>query len=277
MILHEEKPLKLAILDMYDGHVNQGMRCIDEIVSRYKDDFDYQVFDVRGKAEIPDTSYDIYVSTGGPGSPFDGDGIWDKKYYDLLSQLWTSNQKGTTSKKYVFFICHSFQMACIFFDLAKITKRKSMSFGTFPVHQTDLGIAEPLFEGLDNPFWIADFRDWQVIQPNLKRFESIGAQILALEKIRPHVPYERAIMAIRFSEEFIGVQFHPEADGNGMLQHFQKEDKLKFIVNKYGKEKYATMITDLRHPDKIEKTNETILPKFLEKAIQNLKNNLVLI
>lgn len=277
MELFEEKPLKLAILDMYDGHTNQGMRCIDEIVNRYKHELDYRVFDVRGKAELPDTSYDIYISTGGPGSPFDGDGVWDKKYYDFIEELWNINQSGTDSKKYVFFICHSFQMACIHFDLGEITRRKSMSFGTFPTHLTDLGVAEPLFKGLDNPFWIADFRDWQVVQPKLERFEEIGAQILVLEKIRPSVPYERAIMAIRFSEEFFGVQFHPEADGNGMLQHFQELDKLKFIVNKYGKDKYATMITDLRHPDKIEKTNETILPNFLEKAIQSLKNNLILV
>lgn len=276
MDIYDEKPLKLAILDMYDGHVNQGMRCIDEIVNRYKNDFSYRVFDVRGKAELPDTSYDIYISSGGPGSPYDGDGNWDEQYYDLIDRLWESNRQGIEPKKYVFFICHSFQMACLYFGVGEVNKRKSMSFGTFPVYPTDLGVAEPVFKGLDNPFWVADFRDWQVVQPKLEVIEKIGAQILAIEKMRPHVPLERAVMGIRFSDEFIGVQFHPEADGNGMLQHFSKEDKLVFIVNKYGKEKYATMITDLSHPDKIEKTNETILPNFLEQAIQNLKKNLTL-
>jgi aspartyl/asparaginyl beta-hydroxylase (cupin superfamily) len=33
-----------------------------------------------------------------------------------------------------------------------------------------------------------------------------------LEKIRDHVQYERAIMAVRFTDYFVGTQFHPEAD-----------------------------------------------------------------
>jgi hypothetical protein len=31
-------------------------------------------------------------------------------------------------------------------------------------------------------------------------------------KIRDHVQYERAIMAVRFTDYFVGTQFHPEAD-----------------------------------------------------------------
>ena len=46
------------------------------------------------------------------------------------------------------------------------------------------------------------------------------AQVLSLEKIRTHVEYERAIMAVRFSDEFVGTQYHPElsaADVGGYL------------------------------------------------------------
>jgi imidazoleglycerol phosphate synthase glutamine amidotransferase subunit HisH len=39
-----------------------------------------------------------------------------------------------------------------------------------------------------------------------------GAKIISLEKIRDHVQYERAIMAVRFTDYFVGTQFHPEAD-----------------------------------------------------------------
>ena len=85
-----------------------------------------------------------------------------------------------------------------------------MSFGTFPVHKTDAGYRESLFENLPNPFFVADFRRFQVIKPNEKQIDALGAEILALEKIRPYVPFERAIMGVRFSPEIIGVQFHPE-------------------------------------------------------------------
>jgi GMP synthase-like glutamine amidotransferase len=51
----------------------------------------------------------------------------------------------------------------------------------------------------------------------------LGVTILRLEKERPHVNLERAIMAIRFSKEVFGTQFHPEADGEGMLRYLQKK------------------------------------------------------
>ena len=53
----------------------------------------------------------------------------------------------------------------------------------------------------------------------------MGASILCIEKSRPHVPYERAIMAMRFNEYMIGTQFHPEADAAGMSIHLQTEEK----------------------------------------------------
>ena len=38
-------------------------------------------------------------------------------------------------------------------------------------------------------------------------------EILCVEKERPHVPYERAVMAIRFNEHMIGTQFLPANAG----------------------------------------------------------------
>jgi hypothetical protein len=52
----------------------------------------------------------------------------------------------------------------------------------------------------------------QVVQPKLSIFSKKGAMIISLEKIRTHREYERAIMGVRFSDEFVGLQFHPEAD-----------------------------------------------------------------
>ena len=44
---------KVAILDMYDGTPNQGMRSIKEILDRYQGVLQYTVFDVRGANELP--------------------------------------------------------------------------------------------------------------------------------------------------------------------------------------------------------------------------------
>jgi hypothetical protein len=58
--------------------------------------------------------------------------------------------------------------------------------------------------------------------------------IISLEKIRDHVQYERAIMAVRFTPYFVGTQFHPEADPISFISHLRKEarDKIKEMKGK---------------------------------------------
>jgi len=265
-----ERKLKMALLDMNAGPPNQGMRCIREIAHLYEQEFDITEFDVRVTNEVPDMGFDIYISSGGPGNPLEGNGIWDVKWYDLVDNLWLYNQENTDSKKYVFFVCHSFQMACHHFQLGEITRRKSTSFGIMPVHKTKFGEIDPIFSSLPDPFYAVDSRDWQLVQPDLTVFQKHGARILALEKIRTHVEYERAIMAVRFSKEFIGTQFHPEADAEGMMRHFSKEDIRNQVIENFGQEKYNDMMDHLNDPDKIELTHRTILPSFIENALDSI-------
>ncbi|MEO1434045.1 MAG: GMP synthase [Bacteroidota bacterium] len=270
-----EKKLKLAILDLYDGEPNQGMRAIQEIVKRYGKEMDYRIFDVRQHNEVPDMEYDLFISSGGPGNPLDFDGPWADLYFNWLEALYQWNIDHPEQPKFLFLICHSFQMACHHFGVGQVVPRKSRSFGTFPVHKTGQGMVEPFFKDLPDPFCVADFRDYQVIQPNTHRLAEIGANILALEKIRPHVPLERAIMAIRFSDEIFGVQFHPEADPDGMVAHFSQLEKRALIEDQHGKEKYRQMLEDLKDPTKIPLTYKSVIPAFLEKAIEAGKAVLV--
>jgi len=271
-----KKKLNLAILDMYDGEPNQGMRCIKDIIGRFESQLNYKVFDVRGKSELPDVQdFDIYISTGGPGNPLDGDGNWDLKYFDFLDQIWIWNQNHN-HKKYILFICHSFQMACKHFGLGQLTKRNSTSFGVMSVHKTAEGKQDRMLQNLDNPFWAVDSRDYQVVQPDHKKFKVLGAKILALEKIRDHVKFERAIMAIRFSDEMVGTQFHPEADPISFLNHLKKTEVKEKIIATMGKAKFRAMIEHLVDEDKIFKTNETLIPNFLENSIHRVKNSQLL-
>jgi homoserine O-succinyltransferase/O-acetyltransferase len=264
------KQIRIAVLDMYDGEANQGMRCIFDIINRFNQLVTFQVFDIRGKNEFPDIQkFDIYISSGGPGNPLEGNGIWDKKYYELLDALWNWN-KENEMKKHVLFICHSFQMACKHFGLAEINKRKDTSFGIMTTHKVNEGLTDTLFEGLENPFYTIDSRDYQVVQPHLKNFKKMGAQIIALEKIRDHVQYERAIMGIRFSKEIVGVQFHPEADPMSFLAHMKNRAFREKIIEMKGRVKFLKMLENLVEEDKIYKTNETIIPNFLRIAINDL-------
>lgn len=262
--------IKIAILDMYNGEPNQGMRCIIDIINRFNQMVSFQIFDVRGKAEVPKIKdFDIYISTGGPGNPMEGDGKWELNYYNLIDELWIWNEENDM-KKHMLFICHSYQMACLHFGLAEITKRKATSFGVMTIHKINEGLNDPIFEGLNNPFYAVDSRDYQVIQPKQKAFKKMGAKIISLEKIRDHIQYERAIMGIRFSNEFVGVQFHPEADPISFLSHMKNKEVRDKIIEMKGRLNYLKMLENLVEEDKIYKTNETIIPNFLRIAINEL-------
>ncbi len=264
-----ETAVKVAILDLYDNHPNQGMRCIKEIVEEFK--LPYTVYDIRSKQEIPTLDYDIYISSGGPGNPLPEHHAWEKKYFDLIDSIAVHNLQPTTKKKYVFFICHSFQMVMHHYKLAQITKRKSPSFGVLPVHKTHEGNHEPILQNLKEPFYIVDSRDYQIVQPNRERMFKMGVSILCIEKERHHVPLERAIMCVRFTPYFIGTQFHPEADVKGMLVHYKNPEKIKQTIDAYGEKKYHAMLDGLNDSEKISKTHSVILPGFLRMSLEALK------
>jgi len=265
---------KLAILDMNAGVANQGMRCIQQIAAGFAERLDIQTYDVRANGELPDASHDIYICSGGPGSPLASGEIWEREFFHLLDDLWAHNTHTTAAaeKKYVFFICFSFQLAARYFSAGSITRRRSMSFGTFPVHSTNAGDSDVLFRGLSDPFYVADFRDYQVVRPNYSSLGTVGASIIAIEKLRPHVPYERAVMAIRYSPEWVATQFHPEADSAGMIVHFNDPKRKAVILEEHGNHKYQEMMSHLADPDKIQHTNEVIIPGFIERALEKLEN-----
>ena len=271
--------IKVAILDLNNNVANQGMRCITELVEAHSathgtSELAFGTFDVRHKEEIPQAKdYDIFISSGGPDSPFVGEGTqWEKNYFALLDQITAHNRKAKDGdrKKYLFCICFSFQLMARYFKLGMISERNSMSFGITPVRKTFPGNSDPFLKQLPEKFFAADFRNFQLVQPNMAVLEKLGATIVCKEKIRPYVPYERCVMAVRISDEIFGTQFHPEADRGGMIKHFSHPEREKLIHEKHGETKYKQIITRLDDPSKIELTHSTIIPSFLDNALQKL-------
>jgi homoserine O-succinyltransferase/O-acetyltransferase len=270
-------PVRVAILDLNNRTANESMRCLRAFLASANDAADgYSIsvdeFDVRGSNEIPDLSYDIYLASGGPGSPFDGeDHEWENRYFEWAQAVYEHNVSTGSYDKHVLFICHSFQLMCRCFDIATVSRRKSTSFGITPIHMTDEGRGDLLYQGLTDPFYAADFRDWQVTQPNIDKIQAMGGSILSVEKDRPNVPLERATTGIRLNKAMVGVQFHPEADVDGMLMHFGQEHRKQHVVEHHGQAKYDETIARMRHPDFLDRTHRTVLPNFLRDAILSLK------
>jgi GMP synthase-like glutamine amidotransferase len=269
-----KEKIKIAILDMYNSRPNEGMRCIKMLCGQFlaQDGIEgnYDIFNVRQHCEIPKIEeYDIFISTGGPGNPLPEGHEWEQKFATFLDQIFAHNQV-SDAKKYLFLICHSFQIASHHLKFGEVCKRRSTSFGVMPIHRTNDGETELYFNNLPEIFFAVDSRDYQLIQPNWQKINAFGAKILCLEKIREYVPLERAIMAIRFSEEVFGTQFHPEADSEGMMRYFKQEDKMIAVISEYGSEKYEEMIERLDDPDKIMLTESIIIPSFLNFAAEQI-------
>lgn len=274
MYTKDKEVLRIAILDLYNGEANEGIRCIHELIHQFAEESDLEIitdnYPVRSEEDIPDLSYDIYIGSGGPGSPLETKGMsWDTKYFELIDSIEAWNKLPKTEKKYVFFICHSFQMICRHYGFAEISQRQPSSYGIFPVHLNAQGRSEAIFETLPDPFYTADFRMFQVIRPDRELIKARGYEILAEESQLAPDTNDRALMAIRFSDYFFGTQFHPEADPAGMLVHFYGAKKEPIIKN-VGESAYQEMISHLQDPDKIAKTRSTILPNFLRLAASQL-------
>jgi homoserine O-succinyltransferase len=273
--------LRIAILDLYEGQANQGMRCIRQIINEWSEfhgiETEWKEFDVRLKTEVPDLSYDVYISSGGPGSPLESEGsAWEKAYFEWLEKVkeWNAATENN-SKKHVLFICHSFQLVCRHYAIGNISKRNKTSFGVYPVHVTLQGQHDATFRGLPDPFYVVDSRDYQVTSPDFEKLNMHGGQILCIEKYRPHVPFEQALMGVRFNEYMVGTQFHPEADAIGMSMYLQTEEKKKTVIENHGEEKWSSMVKHLNDPDKIMWTYAHILPNFLSEAVKQAKESLV--
>jgi homoserine O-succinyltransferase/O-acetyltransferase len=256
----------VALLDMNNNAPNKSIGMLQKLLDSYQN-INWKRYDVRFLNEIPDLSYDIYILSGGPGDPLHNDGPWFDRYYAFLDALWAFNHAPNNRPKHCLFICHSFQMACHQYGIGQITRREKYSFGTYPVHKTYEGKQEPFFQALPDPFYIADFRQYQVVQPDYSHIKKIGAQILCFEKLRPHVQLERAIMSVRFSETMFGTQFHPEADPDGLYDHFIQPERKLQVIDQYGETRYERMMHDLTSPKKIQLTFDTIVPSFLAHAI----------
>ena len=276
-----KQKIKIATIDLYNNERNEGMRCIGEIVEETKKKFDgldisYNVYETRLKEDIPGIDSDIFISSGGPGSPFDGEGKkWEKDYFNLIEKIYSHNQTNTDKKKYIFFICHSFQMMARFFEFGKVNKRNSKSIGVMPFEKTEPGKTNIILKQLPNPFYAADIREYQVTNANKKVINDMGAKILSYEILDDNAEDEPAIAAVRISNEIVGTQFHPEADPESMLYHFNRPDEKKQIIDSYGEEKYNLMLEILQEPNAVKLTRKTVIPNFLNKAIDELNKVLI--
>src|SRR5262249_45186477 len=148
------RPLRLCIIDMNNAHVNQAMRCLRSIaqgffehVEAHNPGLSCELIEVspRDTNDPVPRDADLYVSSGGPGSPFDGDAEpWYADYGRFADDVVESAARGGGDARALFAICYSFEMVVRHFQLAHIGPRAERKFGVMPIYTTPEGQQHPL-------------------------------------------------------------------------------------------------------------------------------------
>ena len=156
------RPLTICLLDMNDGYPNQAMRCIGVLLRRFEAlvhaknpglPFCVKHVSPRDLGHLPPRDADLYLSTGGPGSPYDGDGTpWYREYCRFLDDVAETAAAIPDRAPSLFAVCYSFEIAVRHFEIAKLGRRATTKLGVMPVYVTSEGRKHPLTSAFTTGF-----------------------------------------------------------------------------------------------------------------------------
>jgi homoserine O-succinyltransferase/O-acetyltransferase len=268
------RPLRLCIVDMNDGHVNQAMRCFRGIAAQFFDrvkeqnpDLACELVEVspRNTGNVIPRDCDLYLSSGGPGSPFDGDGLpWVHDYASFLDGVAESAAAGGEEQRSLFAICYSFEMAVRHFKVAVIAARAERKFGVMPVYTTTEGQHHPLLAAFGDRLFAFEHRNWEAIDLDEPRLRAFGGALLARES-RDGVSKGRAILGLAIAPGIEAVQFHPEADRAGVMNWVARPEQAAAFKAVYGEETYQAMLRTLDNPRRLARTYALVIPGWLAR------------
>jgi homoserine O-succinyltransferase/O-acetyltransferase len=269
---HRQRPLKICLIDMNDGHANQAMRCLRSIIERFVGmvyaknpglPFFLSHISPRDLGHEPPRDADLYLSTGGPGSPFDGDGApWLEDYYRFLDDLTRTAAAFPNKAPSLFGVCYSFELLVRHFGVAKLAPRPTTKFGVMPIYTTEAGRHHPLTQAFQDRLFAFEHRNWEVIDLDEKKLLSLGGHVLARESRDGHSK-GKALLAFDFGPGIEGVQFHPEADRAGVVSWIRKVEHAEAFQRAYGEATFKAMLRTLDNPGRIARTFDTFVPGWM--------------
>jgi homoserine O-succinyltransferase len=277
--LEMPKRLTVCLIDMNAGVDNEAMRCFRAIVSAFlarvrgvNPELEPVVKHVqpRNLGELPPAQCDLYLSTGGPGSPFDGyDEPWCTGYRRFLDGIVDeATVRGDLSRS-ALVICHSFEIAIEHFAFAKMARRKTTKFGVMPVYMTREGEVSPLLSSFGDRLFAWEHRDWEAVGLDLAKLQSLQGELWATES-RDRRSKGEGLLAFRFGPGIEGTQFHPEADRDGARVWIERPEHKKACIDSYGELTYARMLKSLDDPKRIDHTFKTLIPGWLLRRFNAL-------
>jgi GMP synthase-like glutamine amidotransferase len=275
MVMPGKRRLRVALVDMNNGVENQAMRCLRLIATRFhahvqssNPTLELEIVHVspRDKTEAPPDDCHLYLSSGGPGSPYDGDGQpWTTDFFRFLDGIVEDNIEKGPSARALFGVCYSYEMIVRHFKLATMAPRASRKFGVMPIYTTSHGQTHPLLEPFGDRLFAFEHRNWEAIDLDESQLKRLGGQVLALESREGQEDKGRAILGLDAAPGVETVQFHPEADRGGVVAWVSRPDQAAAFREAYGDETYERMLKTLDDPNRLARTFAILIPGWMAR------------
>jgi 3-oxoacyl-[acyl-carrier-protein] synthase-3 len=264
---------------MNHGHPNQAMRCfrvlIDGFFAKVKAanpglETTSITVQPRNLFELPPTDCDLYLSSGGPGSPFEHDGeTWLTSYYGWLDSIVERNLREGSAAPGLLGVCYTFELLINHFKVARMVQRANRKFGVMPIYTTAEGLAHPLTAPFQDRLFAFENRSWEAVDLDERQLRSLGGKLLARES-RDGYSKGLGLHAFEFAPGIEGTQFHPEADKPGVIAWLRKREQAEAFIEAYGAITYQRMLRTLDNPERLAKTFTSLIPGWLTRRFNAL-------
>lgn len=266
--------VRIALVDMNNGVANQATRCFRRLVDGFQRrvrvqnptvEFTFHHLQPRNLGEVPDGSYDLVLSSGGPGAPLDGfDDTWGKGYRRFLDGVAEANAKDPVRSTKALLICHSFELAVLHFGVAEMRLRPTTKFGVMPAYLTDDGQLLDYLGPFGYRLFTFEHRNWEAVNLDAAKLARLGGKVLAHEAHAASVVNQGdAILGLRFAGGLDGLQFHPEADKPGVMAWVEKPEHQERLRDAYGDDLFGKMVRTLADPTRLARTFALLIPSWL--------------
>lgn len=273
--------LHLCLVDMNNGVPNQATRCFKSLVEMFrtrvseenpKVDVVLTHVQPRNLGELPPEHADLVLSSGGPGSPFDGyDDAWCTGYRKVLDRIAEANRRSEIEAPRALLVCHSFELGILHFGVGTMQKRPTLKFGLMPAYTTRVGRDVDFLRPFGDRMFTWEHRNWEAVDLDEKRLTEIGGAVLATESREGQPPDKgRALLGMKFAPGIWGTQFHPEADKPGVMAWIEKPEHKVAVTDAYGQLLYERMVKSLSNPDRLAKTFSLLIPGWLTHRFNEL-------
>jgi len=272
--------LHVSLVDMNNGVANEAIRCFRRLLTAFvgrvraanpRLTVHLEHVQPRNLGELPTHDVDLFLSTGGPGSPHDGwDERWCTGYRTFLDWMMDAAVRRPEAPPAGFLICHSYEIAVQHFRFAQMRPRRDLKFAIFPAYVTPEGRRAPFLAPFRDRLFIWEHRQWQAVELDARRMAEHGGALLATESRPGRTDKGEALLSFRFGPGLDGTQFHPEADRAGVLAWIDRPEHAAALQDAYGRSLYDRMMRTLADPTRLARTFALLIPGWLTERFNRL-------